>query len=92
MLSCSGIRWDVQGTEAQFQTSFEGHVDWVNDVALVSNLLVSCSNDKTVKLWNPDSGGQTDTLSIHDAECTVGGNFVWVHHLGSNALVPIWAP
>ena len=31
--------------------SYEEHVDWVNDIALVGPLLVSCSSDRSIKLW-----------------------------------------
>jgi hypothetical protein len=30
----------------------------VNDLALVNDVLVSCSSDKTLRLWNPNSPGQ----------------------------------
>jgi WD40 repeat protein len=36
----------------QLNANFEGHVDWVNDLAISQNLLFSCSNDKTVMIWN----------------------------------------
>ena len=35
--------------------SFEGHVDWVNDVTILENTLVSCSNDSTVRLWKANA-------------------------------------
>ena len=59
--------------------SFEGHVDWVNDVTILENTLVSCSNDSTVRLWKANAAPKgtrekaeddgllsTPTSSIHD--------------------------
>jgi len=45
------------------QASLEGHIDWVNDLALFSSfdnnasaaLLATCSNDTTVRLWDTKS-------------------------------------
>ena len=39
------------------EASFECHADWVNDLALVHDLLLSCSNDKTVRVWKAGSQG-----------------------------------
>uniref|UniRef100_A0A1I7T2C8 WD_REPEATS_REGION domain-containing protein n=1 Tax=Caenorhabditis tropicalis TaxID=1561998 RepID=A0A1I7T2C8_9PELO len=38
----------------QYQSSLEQHTDWVNDMVLFGNgrLLMSASNDTTVKIWN----------------------------------------
>ncbi|KAI3432393.1 hypothetical protein D9Q98_003949 [Chlorella vulgaris] len=32
-----------------------GHIDWVNGLALAGDVLVSCSSDKTLRVWQPDS-------------------------------------
>lgn len=48
--------------------TFDEHVDWVNDVLLVTGYerLVSCSSDTTVKVWNPnDSARALRTLVAH---------------------------
>ncbi|KAF8066279.1 wdr48 [Scenedesmus sp. PABB004] len=44
-------RWDVGGGRPVCSASFEGHIDWVNDVLLFGERLVSCSSDRTVKVW-----------------------------------------
>lgn len=47
-------RWHVggaAGSRPQCSGSFEGHIDWVNDVLLYQDKLVSCSSDRTVKIW-----------------------------------------
>lgn len=39
------------------ELSFDGHSDWVNDIALRNNILISASIDRTIKIWNSDSAG-----------------------------------
>lgn len=41
--------------EAVLEASFDGHADWVNDIALIGDLLITCSNDQTVRLWKAGS-------------------------------------
>ncbi len=37
--------------------TFEGHTDWVLCVKLVNeNQIVSCSEDKTIKIWDIETG------------------------------------
>jgi WD repeat-containing protein 48 len=51
-------RWDFGTGRPACSARFEGHVDWVNGLALVGEgLLASCSSDRTVKLWKADSDG-----------------------------------
>ncbi len=41
----------------ELKANFENHIDWVNDIQIDKkrNLMISCSNDKTIKLWKiPD--------------------------------------
>lgn len=40
------------------EASFEGHIDWVNDVLLFRDRLVSCSSDRTVKIWQTGEEGE----------------------------------
>ena len=40
----------------RLEATFEGHVDWVNGVAVSGNTLISCSNDRTVRLWRAFDG------------------------------------
>ncbi|GFR51816.1 hypothetical protein Agub_g14276 [Astrephomene gubernaculifera] len=60
-------RWDVAGPEPVLEASFDGHADWVNDLALIGDLLITCSNDQTVRLWKAgsDNGQHLHTLSYH---------------------------
>eukprot|EP00983_Pelagomonas_calceolata_P006721 220318-Pelagomonas_calceolata.AAC.7 len=46
--------------------SLEGHTDWVNDVALLEDRVLSCSNDKTVRVWH----GETGEVHGDDGRCT----------------------
>ncbi|GLI71435.1 hypothetical protein VaNZ11_016649 [Volvox africanus] len=60
-------RWDAAGPEAIMEASFDGHADWVNDMAIIGDLLITCSNDQTVRLWKAGSenGQHLHTLSYH---------------------------
>ncbi|KAH7654954.1 WDR48/Bun107 protein [Dioscorea alata] len=59
-------RWSLGEDEASCSGTFESHIDWVNDVVLAGNTLVSCSSDTTLKTWNCLSGGTcTRTLRQH---------------------------
>ena len=52
-------RWSLAGAPAAppaLEASFEGHVDWVNDLALMGELLVSASSDRTLRVWS--AGGR----------------------------------
>ncbi|QDZ18980.1 WD40 repeat domain-containing protein [Chloropicon primus] len=59
-------RWQIGAGDglggAKLEMSFEGHVDWVNDVAVLEkeNTLVSCSNDRTVRLWRANASKGRD--------------------------------
>lgn len=37
----------------ELKANFENHIDWVNDIQIDKkhDLIISCSNDKTIKLW-----------------------------------------
>jgi WD40 repeat protein len=45
----------------------EGHSDWVSAVTFSHDgqLLASASYDRTVRLWNPSTGEQVQTLEGH---------------------------
>ncbi|XP_074292701.1 uncharacterized protein LOC141619590 [Silene latifolia] len=60
-------RWALDEDSATCSTTFESHVDWVNDaVILGDHTLVSCSSDTTLKTWNCLSDGAcTKTLRQH---------------------------
>ncbi|KAI3757243.1 hypothetical protein L6452_04777 [Arctium lappa] len=60
-------RWALAEDGATCSTTFESHVDWVNDAVLVGgNTLVSCSSDTTVKTWDCFSDGTcTGTFRQH---------------------------
>ncbi|KAI3724512.1 hypothetical protein L2E82_36292 [Cichorium intybus] len=60
-------RWELSEEGATCSSTFESHIDWVNDAVLVGgNTLVSCSSDTTVKIWDSFSDGTcTRTLSQH---------------------------
>ncbi|PSC73533.1 WD repeat-containing 48 [Micractinium conductrix] len=47
--------WDTSGEQPKLMHEHAGHIDWVNDLALVGDVLVSCSSDKTLRVWQPNS-------------------------------------
>ena len=59
MLVVDNYRWSVGGAELRPEATFEGHTDWVNDVALIgSDVLASASADHAVRLWKANSPGE----------------------------------
>ncbi|KAK4416211.1 Patatin-like protein 1 [Sesamum alatum] len=60
-------RWSLADDGATCSTTFESHVDWVNDAVLTGGkMLVSCSSDATVKVWDSLSDGTcTRTFRQH---------------------------
>ena len=53
LLSC---RWDVTGKSPVWSHSYEGHTDWVTGVALLQDVLITCSRDRSCKAWLRDKG------------------------------------
>lgn len=54
-----GCRWSADGGRLRPEATFEGHTDWVNDVAVLNaETLASASADQTVRLWHAGSNGQ----------------------------------
>lgn len=47
---CRLCRWSLREPQPTFSFGFEGHADWVNDLALVNDTLLSCSSDTTIKV------------------------------------------
>ncbi|PON69509.1 Guanine nucleotide-binding protein, beta subunit [Trema orientale] len=89
-------RWALGEDAATCSTTFESHVDWVNDAVLAGdNTLVSCSSDTTLKTWNCLSDGTcTRTLRQHSDYITclaaAGKNSNVVASAGLGGEVFIW--
>ncbi|PIC37899.1 hypothetical protein B9Z55_010087 [Caenorhabditis nigoni] len=65
-----GVRSAGKNSPVQYQSSLERHTDWVTDMVLCGNgkLLVSSSNDTTVKVWSierDNKHGYLDSLNLH---------------------------
>ena len=52
--------------------SFEGHADWVSDILVYQNKLITCSYDKTIKIWD---------LNSHKCFKTLEGHTDWVNNI-----------
>lgn len=50
----------VRKQALQAEMTLKGHEDWVRDIAFIpgTRLLVTCSDDKSLRLWNLDTGQQ----------------------------------
>ncbi|WOL07724.1 hypothetical protein Cni_G16471 [Canna indica] len=88
-------RWALTDSEASCSATFESHCDWVNDAVMAGDMLVSCSSDKTVKIWNSLSDGAcTRTLRRHSdyVLCLVGNekNSNIVASAGLGGEIFIW--
>ncbi|CAG7850929.1 WD repeat-containing protein 48 homolog [Serendipita indica DSM 11827] len=81
-----------------FRQSVQSHSDWVNDILLCNHnrTLVSCSNDGTVKAWNPhDPSGAMDphVLGRHAdyARClTTSSHQNWIASGGFDRTINLW--
>ncbi|GBC09120.1 hypothetical protein RclHR1_08610007 [Rhizophagus clarus] len=53
--------------KSTFRQSFQSHTDWVNDIILCHNneTLISCSSDRTMKLWHPHKTSAPYTIGYH---------------------------
>jgi WD40 repeat protein len=55
----------------QSHIKLNGHTNWVNDILpLISNQCVTCSNDKTIKVWDCTTGACLHTLKEHPGDVT----------------------
>lgn len=77
------------------QANFEGHIDWVNDVALIGkDVLLTCSNDKTLRTWKVGSGDysalghHTATKSSSSVSCLSGGHKEYITCLAASSTHP----
>lgn len=60
-------RWDAQSEQVQVEASYEGHSDWVNSIAVIEDMLVSCSSDTLVQFWQKDATGERAVWHIKPA-------------------------
>eukprot|EP00951_Prasinocladus_malaysianus_P004844 scaffold34207_cov34-Prasinocladus_malaysianus.AAC.2 len=80
---------------ARFEASFERHVDWVNDIELLGGLLVSCSSDRTVNVWEASSTPGSCMASFHQhsdyVTClSAARHRGWVASAGLRGEIVLW--
>ncbi|KAL3143253.1 hypothetical protein ABBQ38_002103 [Trebouxia sp. C0009 RCD-2024] len=89
-------RWGLQDTQPALEASFEGHSDWVNDIIVVEDVLISCSSDTTVQFWKADQPGAHEPLATFNqhtdyVNCLAGGKSrAKVASAGLRAEVFLW--
>jgi WD40 repeat protein len=61
----------------------QGHTDWVRSVCAAGNKIISGSRDKTIRVWDMDTGECLRTLQGHTSSvyglctlCTVGNKII----------------
>jgi len=64
-------RWRYAG-KPECDVTFEGHVDWVNDVLVYKDRLVTCSSDRSVKIWQADEQGGLCSRVFPSCGCSSG--------------------
>ena len=75
----------------------EGHTSWVTAVAFSpdGSLLASASNDKTVRLWNPQTGQEVQVLEGHTSWVTAvafSHDGLLLASASYDATVRLWNP
>ena len=51
--------WDVAGNNSgRCAAVYMGHSNWVNDLVLLDDLLISCSSDYSISMWNTNARGR----------------------------------
>jgi hypothetical protein len=54
-------RWQCSSSSSSSpacDATYEGHIDWVNDVLCYKDRIVTCSSDRAVKIWQADEEGE----------------------------------
>eukprot|EP00698_Gefionella_okellyi_P025498 TRINITY_DN9365_c0_g1_i1.p1 TRINITY_DN9365_c0_g1~~TRINITY_DN9365_c0_g1_i1.p1 ORF type:complete len:689 (+),score=148.96 TRINITY_DN9365_c0_g1_i1:86-2152(+) len=87
--------WTPDGRSMRHLRCFEGHADWINDIAIdpTSRTLITASSDTTVKLWSLNEGSESHTLRKHTDYVKTIAFAPLTHQLASAGLdnnVYIW--
>lgn len=81
---CCCCRWQCSSSSSPAcDATYEGHVDWVNDVLCYKDRLVTCSSDRAVKIWQADEEGKRARGGGVEGELWGGaGMFSWGQQRG----------
>jgi WD40 repeat protein len=61
----------MDSCDADVKTVFEGHTREVNSICFLNDLVFTCSNDKTVRSWNVNTGQQLHVFEGHTSDLFV---------------------
>jgi WD40 repeat protein/transcriptional regulator with XRE-family HTH domain len=75
--------------------TLQGHTDWVNSCAVSPDgtWIVSASNDKTLKVWDAQSGTECLTLKGHNhwvRGCAVSPDGTWIVSASDDNTLKVW--
>jgi WD40 repeat protein/transcriptional regulator with XRE-family HTH domain len=75
--------------------TLQGHTDWVNSCAVSPDgtWIVSASNDKTLKVWDAQSGTECLTLNGHThwvRGCAVSPDGTWIVSASEDNTLKVW--
>src|SRR5438876_316712 len=75
--------------------TLQGHTDWVNSCAVSPDgtWIVSASNDKTLKMWDAQSGTECLTLKGHThwvRGCAVSPDGTWIVSASTDNTLKVW--
>ncbi|KAG1721232.1 WD40-repeat-containing domain protein [Suillus paluster] len=80
----------------QAEMTLKGHEDWVRDVAFIpgTRLLVTCSDDRSLRVWNLDTGKQVGEPLVGHNEyvlrVTVSSDGRWIVSGARDGSILIW--
>jgi WD repeat-containing protein 48 len=74
------------------ETDYEGHIDWVNSITLLNrDALVSCSSDKTIRVWKAQGEEESGNSTVNRSEACLCGHTDYITSLAAATSRPLVA-